>query len=488
MRSKIYTIIAVLLILAFAAALRIDTFWLPHNHGDQIYYLGLAMKLENSGLKDYNLKGLNVLSDKNQNILAVVPSEDKDKGELLTELEKDGVRYYSMQSISNMPPAYSFLLMLSHKIFSPNKEYLSVNRNLGLNAFAARPKPFFHAQFYAVWINFAFSLLLILVVFLLGKAFFNEQVGLWAALLMSITPVNILTSQRLWADDMTALFSALGVLLFWQGRKKNNLVFTILSGLSVGIAALTKGTGLFIIAVIFFSVIIIEMRQVINKYLLSSLCVICAIIIHSLKDKGLIISGVILFLVILLELIRKKNRTWARNVLLNKHLILFITISVAACAFWYTKLFLTYGNIAGSVKQDDLWEAASWFKTLKKRNPFGQLYYFVYLSPLFLLFYIEAVKTIIKKFFSQERIVLLVWFAMFMVLLIPSREERYMLPAYPAIAILSAVAIENIRIWLNKRCSVGNIVVFALFLITSVWSIRIALHVVYSNGAIFAIK
>lgn len=218
MKSKVSIFIVLTLILVFSAVLRMHSFYLPHNSGDQIFYLSLAMKLEQSGLAGYNLKGIDIISD--GNILAVVNSRDPERGTLLEGLERGNVFYYSEQPLNNKPPAYSFLLMLSHKIFSPDKPYLSVDGNLGNQAIFLRPKVFLNSQFYAVGINFVFSLLFISIIFFLAQALFNERVGLWASLLMAVSPLNLLTSQRLWADDMLSVFCALSILLFLQGKKR----------------------------------------------------------------------------------------------------------------------------------------------------------------------------------------------------------------------------------------------------------------------------
>ncbi|MFH1900664.1 MAG: glycosyltransferase family 39 protein [Candidatus Omnitrophota bacterium] len=446
--KKVFTFLAISLILFFAASLRIHTFYLPHRCTDQLIYTGLAMKLEKFGLKGYNLKGIDIARSKDGNFLAAV-SSSKEKGSLLGSLEQRGILFYSKGPLSHMAPAFSYLLMISHKIFSPNKLYSLVNKNLGPWAIVLRPEIFLKTQFYAVWISFAFSLLLILMVFLLGRLFFNEKIGLWASLLMAAAPLDIFTSQRVHQDEMVAFFSALCVLLFWYGRKKNSLSMAVLSGISAGVAALTKGSGLFIIAAIFFSFVLVEIRYASSK----------------------------------------------RNffhILFDKYLIIFILAAVSVCGFWYAKITFIYGAPWYVPCQPGIEKLDGYFAMLSQRSRFGQLYYFVYLSPLFIFVYWESIKTLFEKMFTKERIILVVWFFLFAALLIviQAREERYMLPAYPPIAILSSITLENIRIKLNRLNKLkhfGNIMIILIFSLTSAWSIKLGLTCVFKNHAIFTV-
>lgn len=441
-KNRILTFVIIGIILLFAACLRIHTFYLPHNHGDQLFYLGLAMKLEKFGLKGYNLKGIDIIGD--NNLLAVVESKGE-KGSLLETLEKDNVFYYSKETLSNMPPAFSYLLMFSHRIFSPNKLFLSVNRNLGPFAILLRPKIFLESQFYAVWINFAFSLLFILMVFFLGRLFFNENVGLWASLLISIAPVDILTSQRLWSDEMISFFTILSVFLFWRGKIKKNLLFIGLSGISAGIAAISKQSG-------FFIVVIIIIFETLMRY--------------------------------------AKDKTISIRLLFNKELIVFVLFAISICGFWYAKVTLAYGVPWNTPYQEGIEKVASWFIMLSARDRFGQLYYFLYLLPALALFYFESIITLLKRCFTPERIFCLIWFFLFVLflILIPAKEARYLLPAYPAIAIFSGVAIENIRKRMNNLSRIkhlGDIAVVAALFLCSIWSIKLGLNCVFSNSAIF---
>jgi len=446
MYKKWLQVIAVSLVILFAAFLRVSTFYLPHNHGDQLIYLGLAMKLDKFGLADYNLRRLDIIG--NEDFIGVVTAKEE-KGSMLRRFEADNLFYYSREVLDSRPPAFSYLLMLSHKIFSPEGMFFTVNRNLGPKALFYHPAKFFKVQFYAAWINFVFSLLAVGMVFLLARVLFNQRVGLWAAILMAISPLDILTSQRLWADEMLVFFTALAVFLFWKARKTQSMTFAILSGVSAGIAALTKGTGLFIIGGILLFTMCVNLKQ---------------------NYKGLLSI---------------KN-------IFDREQMIFLFFALAISFFWYARVTITYGTPLYRPHIASFDKLGSWDFKMNQRLRYGQAYYFVFLTPAYILFYFELVKTMLRKVFSQERLILLCWFFVFLIPLVylKANEERYMLPAYPAIAIFTALALESIRCKANLLLKVkylGDVIVLMVFVSTFFWSCALSLKYVFGNSPIFNI-
>jgi hypothetical protein len=93
--------------------------------------------------------------------------------------------------------------------------------------------------------------------------------------------------------------------------------------------------------------------------------------------------------------------------------------------------------------------------------------------------------------FTKERITMVVWVAVFLAVLIAIRgkEERYMLPAYPAIALFSGIVIENVRCAFNglhkNTRYLGDIIVVILFFLTGEWCLRMGLDCIFKNCAIY---
>ncbi len=405
------------------------------------------MKLEQSGLKEYNLKGIDITSGKHRYAAAVTYSPGQRKGDILKQLEKDNVFYYSKQPLSLMPPAYSSLLALSHKIFNPGKFYSYIDKNLGIKALSLNPGIFFQSQFYAVIINFIFSLMFITLVFFLGKSLFNREVGLLSAFFIAVNGLDMVTSQKIWADEMVSFFTALCLLLFWEGRKRKKTLLIFLSGVSAGIASLTKGSGLFVIPV-----------------------VICFCLLSAC-----------------LKAPERKNFFKA---LYGKQIIIFILTSAAVVMLWYAKVTLVYGIPWYMSHQQGIEEVSPWFMMLARRSRLGVLYYPLCLCPLFILFYFETLRTFLRKIFTPERIFLLVWFFSFAAFLIvlKGKEARYMLPAYPPLALLSSAALIDIRKRLNMFTNTrypGTILITCAFGANAIWSVLLGLSCVFSNCVAF---
>jgi hypothetical protein len=444
LKIKLPVFFAVLLVLLVAASVRLHSFYLPHNSCDQLFYLGLAMKLDNYGLEQYNLRGIDIRSD--GETLGLLPVQRNETGSLQESLERENIFYYSRENISTMPPAYSYLLMLSRKSLRLNKYYLAVDRNLGAFALRDRPQTYLAAQFYATWINFALSLLFILTVFLLGKSLFNESVGLWASLFVAISSVDILTSQRLWADEMLSFFTAACVLFYWLGSKRGRVIYILASGICAGIASLAKQSGLFLIPVI----------------------VVFAVSVKAMEGRG---------------------NNLLKRIIFDRDLVIFLAGALCMSVAWYAIINAAYGAPWHISQQPGIEKVSPWFSMLNNRPRLGQLYYFVYLTPVFILFYFELARIVWKRAFDSARMLLLSWFFVFVVALlaIKAKEERYLLPVYPVIAIFSAVAFERLRSRLNRywRGYAGTIAIIVLFCLAAVWSIAWGLDCVFSNRSIF---
>ena len=196
-----------IVILLFAYSLRSNTFYLSHFRGDQQTYLGLAMKLEQFGLDGYNLRGINFVPLVNPQWgiwgLGLVPAKPGDEGHVI----KAGFTNAPLYPIA---PGFPYLLRLSHAIFNKGQPYWTVSLHLGDRVHRERPELFRDTQFYAVIIPLVSSLLLIVLTFVLGKYLYSDTVGLMAALMIAINPIDIMTSQKVWADDSLAVFLVVG--------------------------------------------------------------------------------------------------------------------------------------------------------------------------------------------------------------------------------------------------------------------------------------
>lgn len=79
-----------------------------------------------------------------------------------------------------------------------------------------------------------------LVVFLIGKQLYGEGVGLLAAFFFSICPIALHASTKIWMDSLLALFCALSVYSAIRAVEKDAVIWYILSGMSLSAGILTK--------------------------------------------------------------------------------------------------------------------------------------------------------------------------------------------------------------------------------------------------------
>lgn len=93
-------------------------------------------------------------------------------------------------------------------------------------------------------VSLGFGVAMIPLVYLLGNLAFGRLIGLMAAFFVFIDPISIMSSQKVWMDTTLSFFTVLSVVLFFYGSKLRRDSFFILSGLSTGLAFLTKYPGI----------------------------------------------------------------------------------------------------------------------------------------------------------------------------------------------------------------------------------------------------
>jgi len=166
---------------------------------DEIVYYRMAKQVLDEGLSGYH----------------TIPfgEELAAQGRLLPE--------YFRQPLFKHPPVFTFLSVVSMKIFGP--KLIS-----------------------AEYISLLLSVLMIPLIYLLGAQVYDRRVGFLSALFLWMDPVSIICSQKVWMDSTIALFTLMSALFFVYGLKRNNNLYFILSGIASGLAVNTKYTGIFI--------------------------------------------------------------------------------------------------------------------------------------------------------------------------------------------------------------------------------------------------
>jgi hypothetical protein len=441
-------IVHVLLLILVTAIFRLPIFLLSHNNNDELIHLSLAKKIENYGIKvfekkEYNLFYIERGLDSDNQLIVIFDGERK-MGSLLEGFLGE------REELSHHPPALPFFIAISHIIFSKSAVYLaSISNNL---YFILRNVP---VQFYACVVQFLVSLLLVLSTYFLGGLFFSHRIGLISAIFLSLTPIELLTANKIWADDMTAFFSVLAVILHLYGLKSDKSLFSLFAGVSCGIAILAKMSAVYIV----FSVLLFHLRE------------------NNNKDANL------------------KN---IQDFFFDKKILYFLSGVFIMTAWWFN---LYYSNFNISTAKsfftvNEKWEPAkSWnvyFSVVSNRPWYSYFILIPFQFPLYSLSYIFILVFWLRKKFhyftnkigKEGRYLqfLIIWIITVFIFLAlkPGKELRYMLIAYPAIAVISAYCLDLLYEFLrNKNLGLSlnslKFIFISVVVISMVYSLKIAL-------------
>lgn len=208
---------------------------LQHADGEQRLYVGLAMKLGTFGPKPskYNLHGIGI---RPQNETVVYYPQFAGQGDLLRELAAEGASFYD-QPLFHGPPLYPALLSLSHGLLASGQEHAVLAREERVPELAIR----WRAQGWAVFPTLLIVLLWVGTSYRLGREFGGPWMGAGCALLLASSPAFLLVAQRLWADSLLGLCMTVCV---WVFLRKNGDRRIELCGLFLGLALLTKNAAL----------------------------------------------------------------------------------------------------------------------------------------------------------------------------------------------------------------------------------------------------
>jgi len=434
--NLISSILPIVLILLFAFFLRIPTFWLSHTNYDEMAYLSLALKLDKFGFKDfnntYNLRNVDIMRTRN---LGGPFSSEKEMGNILTG---SGVTYEA-KSPNHRPPLFSYLLMQSHRFFLKDRPYLVANKNLSLKS------PFL-VQLHAVIIPLIFSLALIFFTYLLGKHLFSQKVGVYAALFMSLSPIDLLVSQRVWAGDLLACLTTLAVLFYWLGLKKNKVIFSILAGISVGLAISTKMTGMFaIIAILSF---------------------------HIWRTRG--------------EWLRFN----LKPLFLDRHIISLLLAAFLTSGPWlyiYYEGRIPFIQTSAKIPTGSFEKLTPWLSFTATRPWYMYLINPVVQLPVFIFAYWIFAEAFFKKKQNDGSMLLFFWFlttVFVLSFLVSWSELRYLLPTYPSLAILASKYLLQLYDYLEKYLKTWSmqLLFIVLMLLNGYQALRLAIPLIVARA------
>jgi len=431
-----------LLILAVAAWLRINTFWLGHIGDDEVMNVALAMKLDSCGMQGYNLYRVNYEDfslDGKTSITELTLAPEGHDGIYLNQIKQRGIVSYYHKSLHHVAPGFPFLIMVSQKTIGSGNGYF-LSSTMPSKAIAKEKSPHLRvSQMYAVVLPFVFSLLLMLLTYFATRRLFDPTTGLIAAAIMAMNPVSIFVSQKIWAEEISLVFIMIALLFILSGYEKRNWLKGLLAGIAAGIALLMKqSAGIFLVALLIFY---------------------CYDQLMNLRSPG----------------------GW-KMFFLNPFMLVLSAAFLALTAWWFVLLFRTYGNPFYFPVIE--YAANDLFYTIRENRPAAFVLLTVgllYLSPLFGFATGLFHRKLILKLPEPQRCfltLLFLWVAVYFVMMafvFQTKEHRHMLFVYPALAMAAAYVISRLHAWLktlsvNWRWLGADEILVIVLLLATCWS------------------
>ncbi len=380
------------------------------------------MKLDHGGFKSYNLQNAGIIEKNGSKEITIV---NNPKRTILAEEKSYGFYCYD-EPLFYSPPVFPYLINFSHHLFSPGDSYYYLIPHNSIR--------FHQKEFYANIIPFLFSLLTIILLYIFCVLWFDLETGLLASLLLSVSPINILCAGRLWSDSALTFFMFGALLFFLLGVKKNNLWITLLGGILSGLAVLTKVSGLFVIFTL----------------------------------------GIYVFAMTCIESKRKSKFTFCLEL---KHYLLLLLMTLSLSLPWFMLVFKTFGNPLHFPSQPHEDKVTHWHALIYHRPWYTYTLNIILQNPLWIL----ALGGILMPFKNRNILLLLtlwtveLWFYLSFIWL--GKENRYMLPTYPALAILTAfVSLKLSNVFPKIKILLG-----LLLLVHLMYSTHMGIHFIISS-------
>jgi len=290
--------------------------------------------------------------------------------------------------------------------------------------FRAPLLPYTLSLFYMLKISFLSKIFIPIVsainsvlVYLLGKKMFNIKTGLYSGILFSLIPLNLLWGFRVSTGIYGIFFLLLSFLFFWKGFEEGDKKSKIFFGIFLALAVLARYTILIVIPVF--------------------------LIYFLIRDKSL-------------------------RFLKDKYLWFAILSFLVVMAPWFIYGINFYSNPLGpflfGTTGSNFWGGI-------QPIYFYLQYFYKSFSIIGIFFVVSLIYFFKKRLFVDKKIYLmLIWFFFFLVVtsLIGHKEQRFLLPLIPVLAILSGFFISNVKWKKIKYHKLIILVVLALYILSFV--------------------
>jgi 4-amino-4-deoxy-L-arabinose transferase-like glycosyltransferase len=282
----------------------------------------------------------------------------------------------------------------SHAIFAAGKPY----RLLAVADDKVETIPWrdrLSGQFFACVVPLLAGLMLVVATFWLGCEVESCRVGWLAAGALAFSPTLLMSASHVWSDTLLALWVTAGLVAVMRGCRQGNGWWCAAGGLALGLALLTKNAALLTLVVL---------------------------------------GGVVWWM-------RAKGGAGAC-------VGVSLAVAVLVSAGWFVTIWRVMGSPLFAPTDEGIVGSQDWFRLLNAQPWYAYFVSIPYQTPVLLLGYAAMFRTK----WNGPSVVLTVWVCVYVAGLtwLSVRDEmigpepRYMLPAYPALAVLAATMMERL--------------------------------------------
>lgn len=248
------------------------------------------------------------------------------------------------------------------------------------------------------------------LVYILGKKLFNENIGRYSAIFFLLLPLHVNYSAKILTDVLLTFFILLTFISFWKGYEEENKKYKLLFGFFLALALLARYTALWIIPIFLFYFLI--------------------------RDRSF-------------------------KFLRDKYLWSAIGIFFLTLVPWFIYGLANYDTPLGAFIHGA--RAAGYWGGLQSWHFFFD-YWWQMFSIVGIVSIIGVIYLIFKKEFIRKEIYLLLIWAIFficMAIYMPHKEDRFIMPVVPAIALIAGYFFDKIKIY--KKLLLGAIILLLCF-------------------------
>ncbi len=472
-------------ILLAALAMRVPSLWIPHWRGDQGQYIILAMKLDRFGLDGYNLRQVQMGE-------WVFPQDPRFKFTVLKDLPEDapgsylqimkqiGQGYYD-EPLHVRAPLFPAILMVSHRIFSPDQP-MAVLSSAAASAVSQKVLwMVVRSQFWASIIPIFFSVGIVAITAALAWLWTRcLRTAIYSAVLMATNPLSIWLAHRVLNESAAVFFVILAFLALGDLKKKYSPLLSAVCG---------AGSGFFI-----------GLAVLVNQRMLLAAAAIGLIVWIRNVGEGLGSDK---------PGLNRRHALLAIRALTQPFFAGFILVFVATTWFWFYRVFEVYGDILHQplqgMQQGGNEDITGWFAAVRAR-PHPLIFFAVGVPLMFPLFFFAYATW--ARFWrgltgfaadpaSRHWIALWIWILMFYRVFTDItrlfgtggiQEHRYFYAVYPAIAILSACALNGLRTRVmiyTKRAWAASGLMVLLLTANAAWGAWQAYAQIFNDSLLF---